>query len=410
METLKLNSALGALRTARISGEEKAKLVSVGQALVLENIGMAKNDALLKNNRSAVDYGSSFQSRSEYDRTAAKWGDDVFYYCAKKANDFLDKPTDRNDRSTFTGSYLATNPMYIHTLSSVMNEVMYTITPYLISEIVGEMCSVVTTPKGQTYQAAVTSNAVIQWYDSTWTSLRSVPQDKLYNKTITLNPKPFAARATVNYYQMVGNGMNLVDTMAALAGGYAAAVMQKFTTAFTEAASNAIYVPSALTATGYTSANWATICNNVCKANRVRRDQLIGYGNFLALRNVLPDNATLAPAIMMLLGNEYFKNGYIESHDGVMLYEITPTSTPQTINTTLVDVFPTDQIIIAARAGTRWAPMILCWEDGGDAQITLTPGDDIIATGNLDVLQVASADLAPAFAARIGLITDITNT
>ena len=199
----------------------------------------------------------------------------------------------------------------------------------------------------------------------------------------------------------------MVDTLAALAGGYGAMIMRIFTDAFTKAAADTTYVPAALTATGYTDQNWATIVQNVAKANRVRRTDIIGYGNFLALRKVLPDNASLASAIMMQLGNEYFRNGYITSHDGTMLYEITPTSTPDTINTTMDDVFPSDMIVLAARATERYAPMICCFEEGGQGMLNLTPGDDVIATGNIEVEQFASLDIAPAFASRIGIISSI---
>lgn len=407
MENLKINSALAAIASTKVSSDERANLIHEGRMLLLERMGRAKNEALTKAGKSAADFGSLFKSNGEYATAAAKWSDDMLYFCAKRANDEDGKPTDRNDRRTFTNIGLARNPRFMRMLSVAMNEIMYPVTPYLINEIVGEMASVVTVERGKTFTAAVNSNAVIQWEDATWTSLRSVPQDQLYAKTITLNPKPFAARAVINFYQMVGNGMNLVDTMAALAGGYAAKVMEKFTTAFTVAAADARFVPAALQATGYTDNNWATICQRVAMANRVRRDQLIGYGDFLALRKVLPDNAVLASAIMMQLGGEYFRNGYIMSHDGVMLYEITPTATPATINTTLTGIWPNDQIVIAARANDRYAPMIMAWEDQGDSTLDLTPGDDVMATGRIEVLQVASADIAPAFASRIGLITDI---
>ena len=408
MDKLKLNAGLAACANTMVSADERENLILTGRMLVLECMGRAKNRALVGANRQAVDFGSTFKTNGEYATASQKFSDDMLYFCAKKVHDMDGKPTDRNDRRTFTSVSLAKNPNFLHMLSVMMNEILYPVTPYLISEIVGEMCSVVTVDPGKTYTAAISSNAVIQWEDTTWTSIRSVPQDRLYAKTITLNPKPFAARASINWYQMVGNGMNLVDTMAALAGGYAAKVMQKFTTAFTAAAADTRYVPASLVATGYTGDNWATICQKVAMANRVRRDQLIGYGDFLALRKVLPDNASLASAIMMQLGEEYFRNGYIMSHDGVLLYEIHPVADPKTINTTLTSVWPTDQIIVAARASDRYAPMIMAWENDLEmGSIELTAGDDIMATGRIEVEQYASADLAPAFASRIGLINSI---
>ena len=407
MESLKLNSGLALLNSSKVSSDAREQLVMEGQALVLESVGMAKNKALSTAQRPTVDFGSSFKSASDYEKYARKWTDDVLHFCAKKVNDFNGTRTSRDEKATFTDPRLAANPMYLQLMSSVMNDVLYTTTPYVVNELVGDMVSTVTTPKGQTYTAGITSNAVFQWYDTTWTSLRSVPEDQLYHKTIALNPTPRACRGRINYYQMVGNGLNMVDTLAALAGGYGAMIMRIFTDAFTKAAADTTYVPAALTATGYTDQNWAKIVQNVAKANRVRRTDIIGYGNFLALRKVLPDNTGLASAIMMQLGNEYFRNGYITSHDGTMLYEITPTSTPDTINTTMDDVFPSDMIVLAARATERYAPMICCFEEGGQGMLNLTPGDDVIATGNIEVEQFASLDIAPAFASRIGIISSV---
>lgn len=407
MEKLRLNSAIATLRNTPITSDERTKLIHEGQLLMLENMGRVKNRALSAAGRPTIDFGSCFANNGLFEAKVKKWNDDVLCFCAKKANDFDDRVTDRNDRSTFIRHDLATSPWFLRTLSGIMNEVMYTVTPTLVNELVGEMCSVATTPKGKTYTIEVTSNAVIQWEDATWTSLRSVPQDKLYNRTIAVNPLPKAARGSINFYQMVGNDGSLINTMAAMVGGYAAKLMQTFTTAFTTAAADARYVPSSLKATGYTGDNWATVCQNVAKANRVRRTQLAAWGDFLALRKVLPDNASLASAIMMQMGDEYFKTGYLLSHDGVTMYEITPTSTPETINTTLTSVFPTDQIIIAARANERYKPMVMVFEEGAESTVQLTPGDDVLATGNIDVLQVASYNIAPAFASRIGLITNV---
>ena len=408
MEKLSLNSALAACANTKVTSDQRENLIHEGRILLLERMGRSKNEALTKAGKSAVDFGSVFKTNGEFASASQKWSDDMLYFCAKIVRDQDGRVTDREDRSTFTGIGLAKDPRFLHILSVAMNEVLYPVTPYLISEIVGEMASVVTVDPGKTFTAAINSDAVIQWEDATWTSLRSVPQDRLYASTITINPKPSAARCSVNWYQMVGNGMNLVDTMAAMAGGYAAMLMQKFTTAFTAAAADARYVPASLKATGYTDNNWATLCQKVALANRVRRDQLIAYGDFLALRKVLPDNATLASAIMMQLGGEYFRNGYLLSHDGVMLYEIHPVADPKTINTTLTSVWPDDQIIIAARASDRYNPMILAWENNLEmGSIELTAGDDIMATGRIEILQYASLGISPAFASRVAIMSNI---
>ena len=407
MERISLNSALARFNGAKLTNDKRTDMIARGRVLVLEAAGRAHNAAMVKGGRPVVDFGSVIGNETAFAAAKNEWADDVLCFCAERALSVQGREVDRNDRSTFTNVELASDPIFLRTLAGIVSEIQYAITPPIVNELVGEMASVMSIPKGKTGQVEITSNAVFQWYDSSWTSLRSVPQDQLYNGSITLNPKPKATRFRVNFYQMVSNSGSLVDTLAAVSGGYGAMLMQTFTDAFTTAAANTKYVPSALKASGYTDSNWATIVRNVAAANRVRRDQLIAYGDFLSLRKVLPDNATLAPAIMTLMGDEYFKNGYLMSHDGVMLYELTPTSTPATINTTMTSVFPTDTIVIAARANLRYAPMVMGFEEGGEGRVDLTPDENVIANGIIQGLAYASLDIAPAFTSRVGVISSI---
>jgi hypothetical protein len=408
MERISLNSALARFNGAQLTGEQRSDLIARGKVLVLEAAGRAHNDALVKANRPAVDIGSTIGNATAFASAKNEWADDVLYFCAERALAVQGREADRADRTSFTASEFASDPIFLRTLAGIVSEIQYAVTPPIVNELVGDMASTMVIPKGKTGQIEITSNAVFQWYDSTWTSLRSVPQDQLYNACVTINPTPKATRFHINYYQMVANSGSLVDTLAAVSGGYGAKLMETFSTAFQTAYADVKYVPAARKATGYTDSNWATIVRNVAAANRVRRDQLIAYGDFLALRKVLPDNATLAPAIMTLLGDEYFKNGYLMSHDGVMLYELTPTSTPATINTTMTSAFPTDTIIVAARANMRYAPMVIGFEEGGEGRIDLTPGDNVIADGFIEGLSYASYDIAPVFTSAIGVISSIS--
>lgn len=408
MERITLNSALARFCGAKVTGDQRVDLIARGKVLVAECAGRAHNDAMAKANRPVVELGSTIGNATAFAAAKGEWADDVLYFCAERALAVQGRSADRSDRRTFTAGEFASDPIFLRTLAGIVSEIQYAVTPPIVNELVGEMASTMVIPKGKTGQIEVTSNAVFQWYDSTWTSLRSVPQDQLYNACITINPTPKATRFHINYYQMVANSGSLVDTLAAVAGGYGAKLMDSFSTAFQAAADNAKYVPNARKATGYTDSNWATVVRSVAAANRVRRDQLIAYGDFLALRKVLPGDATLAPAIMTLLGDEYFKNGYLMSHDGVMLYELTPVSTPATINTTMTSPFPTDEIIVAARANLRYAPMVIGFEEGGEGRIDLTPGDNVIADGYIEGLSFASYDIAPAFTSAIGIISSIS--
>lgn len=408
MDKITLNSALARFNGAKLTGDKREDMISRGRVLVLEAAGRAHNDALRKAGRPVVDIGSNIGNETAFATAKNEWADDVLCFCAERALSVQGRTVDRSERSSYTMSELAGDPIFLRTLAGIVSEIQYAITPPIVNELVGEMASVMSIPKGKTGQVEITSNEVFKWYDSSWTSLRSVPQHQLYNACITLNPKPKATRFRINFYQMVSNSGSLVDTLAAVSGGYGAMLMETFSTAFQAAAANTKYVPSALKASGYTDSNWATIVRNVAAANRVRRDQLIAYGDFLALRKVLPDNATLASAIMTMMGDEYFKNGYLMSHDGVMLYELTPTSTPETINTTMTPAFPNNMIVIAARANMRYAPMVMGFEEGGEGRIDLTPGDNVIADGWIQGLAFASLDIAPAFTSKVGVISSIS--
>lgn len=407
MERITLNSALARFCGAKVTGDQRSDLIARGKVLVAECAGRAHNDALVKAGRPVVELGSTIGNATAFAAAKSEWADDVLYFCAERALSVQGRSADRNVRATFTAGEFASDTIFLRTLAGIVSEIQYAVTPPIVNELVGEMASTMVIPKGKTGQVEVTSNAVFQWYDSTWTSLRSVPQDQLFNACITINPTPKATRFHINYYQMVANSGSLVDTLAAVAGGYGAKLMESFSTAFQAAAAQSKYVPSARKASGYTDSNWATVIRNVAAANRVRRDQLIAYGDFLALRKVLPDNATLAPAIMTLLGDEYFKNGYLTSHDGVMLYELTPTSTPDTINTTMTSPFPTTTIVIAARTNMRYAPMIIGFEEGGEGRIDLTPGDNVIADGFIEGLSYASYEIVPAFTSAVGVINNV---
>ena len=408
MERITLNSALANFNSTKLTGEKRSDMIARGRVLVLEAAGRAHNAALVKGGRPVVEFGSAIGNETAFAAAKNEWADDVLCFCAERAMSVQGREVDRSERSTFTNIELASDPIFLRTLAGIVSEIQYAVTPPIVNELVGEMASVMSIPKGKTGEVEITSNAVFQWYDTSWTSLRSVPQDQLYNGCITINPKPKATRFRMNFYQMVSNSGSLVDTLAAVSGGYGAMLMQTFTDAFTTAAANTKYVPSALKASGYTDANWATVARNVAAANRVRRDQLIAYGDFLALRKVLPDNATLASAIMTLMGDEYFKNGYLMSHDGVMLYELTPTSTPATINSTMTPVFPTNMIIVAARANLRYAPMIMGFEENAEGRIDLTPDENVIANGIIQGLAYCSLDICPAFTSRIGILSNVS--
>lgn len=157
---ININSALAALNSTKVSADDRENLIMKGSVLVLEAAARAHNDALTKAGRAAVDYGSQFATTAEYNKQKAQVADDILYFCAKKCNDFAGLPTDRADRSTFTDVRFAADAMYLGLLSGIISQIQYTVTPPLVNELVGEMASTITVPKGKTAEIEITSNAV----------------------------------------------------------------------------------------------------------------------------------------------------------------------------------------------------------------------------------------------------------
>jgi hypothetical protein len=70
--------------------------------------------------------------------------------------------------------------------------------------------------------------------------------------------------------------------------------------------------------------------------------------------------------------------------------------------------FPTNMIIIAARANLRYAPMVMGFEEGGEGRIDLTPDENVIANGIIQGLAFASLAIEPCFTSRIATLTNIS--
>lgn len=404
-DILTLSAAIGKFANQRPIGEQRADLISKGNLMVMERAARDHNKELVAAGKHAEDY--DFHYGSGLDRAEAEWTGDVLRYCAKVALDPLGIGYDPAKPETFIQE-IVTNPVGLVALSGVISEVQRATSPYIVSDMMGKLMSVVPVPFGKTKEIRIETNAVFQWRDSDWTSLRSAPSDRLYNGCITLNPKPKSCRFDVNLYELRSGGASLIQTVLAVSRGRASLMMERFTQAFVAAADEeAGYIPSSRRESGYTDDNWARVIRNVSAANGVPHTSLVAYGDFLAMRRVVPSHATLASAIMSGMGAEYFKRGYITDHDGVMLYVVQPTVKPGTENTTATPVFPTDLIVIAARANRGYAPMICGMEEGGEGRVVLTPGENATETGVLEGLAYASFDIQPAFASAIGLIENV---
>lgn len=74
-------------------------------------------------------------------------------------------------------------------------------------------------PIGTTYEIDVGSNDIFLFQDDSWGASRSKPANHNYTKTITLNPTPRTARASVKWYQMVGNNADLGALMNSINAG-----------------------------------------------------------------------------------------------------------------------------------------------------------------------------------------------
>ncbi|MBQ2044908.1 MAG: hypothetical protein II261_08755 [Bacteroidaceae bacterium] len=397
---LSLNSAPASLFETT-STNEREKLVCLGRLLMAEANGRAINSVKTKNNS----YTPTMDDMT-YRQTNENTRNKVMLFCASHSAKLDGREAPANYQAFLSESrdYFK-NPFFLRTLSGVVTDIVRPMLPFVLSNAVGELGHVEYVPLGQTMEIAVESNDIFLFQDSSWGASRSVPENTLYPATVTLNPTPRTASATVKWYQLVGNDADFGMWLNSLYAGLYSKIMGLWNSAMVAAAANAKYVPDFLKFATYNSSNFNSAVELVSSINHVNSSDLMVYGSRSALGKLLPSGTAQDAALTYGLGAEWMRNGYLGTIQGVPSFELLNAVVPGTQNTTGQLVLGNDQVYIAARKGIGYAPIYIGMEDGTPITLELTP--DKTADMTLNVNVTASLDVKAVFGSKIAVMTGL---
>jgi len=405
--SLKLNSfPVEQLKVAddgqKVGDISRSDLIATGRLLTLEYNGRATN-AIRKNQ----EYEPKLDNTA-YANLSGGHRKRLLMFCAGRAYAVQGKAAPESYEQVKNDLSLARNSTFLATLAGIVQEVITPVLPYVISNVGGRLMESTTVPLGQTKEVTVHSNDWFVFEDSSWGASRSASLNHLYDDTVTLNPHPYSCRVQIKWFQLVANDDDIGYFYNAILAGYYNRIMANFVQAVTTLGANAQYVPDYLKFTTYNSANWANAVVGVSAANRLPRSQLVAYGAYTALQQVLPLGTPSDAALTYGLGQEWMRNGFLGVVGGVPLFEIEQTLLPGTVNTTGEMMFPKDIIIIAGRAGSAYAPVYTAFADGSPLVVEMNPRE----TGDMSIYIDVTAvmDTKIVMGSKVAVITNVGGT
>jgi hypothetical protein len=415
MSNLMLNSLPASVFTAKAGeyggSQKRAAIISAGRLLMNESAATPLNALRTSELRSdrLEKVISRFPSTADYKDTNEKTQRELMLYCAEICDKMVDRepPADMDEFRRNQRRYL-NDSTFLKVLAGVTQEIIAPILPTVFSEAVDLTATVQTVPVGETLEIDVGSNDVFLFQDSSWGASRSVPSNYLYAKTVTLNPKPRTAKATVKWYQLVGNGADIGQFFNAMAKGMYSKTMGMWNNAMISMAANTDIVPSALSYT-YSTSNFITLANKLAAVNGVGIRNLIAFGNAVACSKILPTGITnassvsLDSAISMLLGAEYIRAGYIGENMGVRVLPMNDAIVPGTQNTTVQTVLSNTTAYMMAGPGMGYKPLVIGMETGSPVQVEILPTESGDMTWNVNLTM--TIDVVPVVASKIGKLT-----
>ena len=413
---LKLNSVNRSLFDASGVGEDitvtaldgtkvsRRDIISAGRLCMTEFAGLNLN--------SRPDAKGAFVSKLpdgvSYSEFARGTSDKILLFCASVANQQDGAPAPASVAEVRTNAGYAYNPAFFRALAAITRDVLEPVYPLVMSDVaMGGLMQWESVPMGGTKEIDIKSNDYFKFEDGGWGTARSSSYNALYAKTVTINPKPYHCQAKIKWYQDIVNGD---------AGRYFAAIMRgmwnkiyaKFIQSLTAAASNTALVPSALTVSTYTTANWNALTTKVAAVNGVSRADLLAFGEIGPLSKVIPTDGTGAAILGMQygLGERWFREGYLPNAAGVSLLEVMPAVVPGTQNSTIDTIGLGSSIYVTAKGGYGYAPIFAGYYEGTPMTIEMTPDK----TGDLtiDLTVTAAIDVKAVVASKMGVMTSVT--
>lgn len=353
------------------------------------------------------DFRSRLNNKAEYSAFSHDVSDKMLLFCAAMANKADGRPAPASVAEVKKNANYARNEAFLRALAAISVDVLEPIYATVMSDVaMGGLMQWEPIPFGGTKEINIKSNDYFRFEDSAPGSARSASYNRLSAKTITLSPKFYTTQAKILWYQDIVNGD---------AGRYFAAIMRGmwnkiyaiFIGQLVAATSNTALVPSALTVSTYTTANWNSLTTKVAAVNGVTRSDLLAFAEIGPLSKVIPTDGLGAAMLGMQygLGERWFREGFLPNAAGVSLLEIVPAVVPGTQNSTVDTIGLGSSIIVTAKGGYGYAPIFAGYYDGSPMVLELTPDK----TGDLtiDLTATAMFDIKPVVASKIGVMTSV---
>lgn len=298
------------------------------------------------------------------------------------------------------------NSHFLHVLSGIVQDIISPILPVTMSNALGWLAETVSVPLGQTYELDVMSNDIFLFEDDSWGASRSKPSNYLYTYPITLNPRLRTAKATIKWYQLVGNDADLGRWFNSMAAGLYSKIVALWSNAMKAATDDTFFTPSGLQFTN-SSANWVTAAEKVSYVNGTQYRNVVAFGAPSALSKALPSgivnasSVNLDAALATMLGVDWAKYGYMGEYMGVRLMPLYGSIVPGTQNSTVTNLIPNDKVWMFPVNGYK--PVYVGMEEGGEFSLQLTPSETADMT--IDILVSCSLDAQPVMANKGAVIT-----
>lgn len=383
----------------------RANIVGTGRMLAYEYArkgAMAVRAAMgMKDNEIA-----SVMDAAKYKEANSKFQQAHLLYAARQADALLGKtgPKDFDDFKRHGAEY-CNNSIFMKVLMGIYQEILTPILPRVYSEAVGVFADVVEVGFGETYELEISSNDIPVFQDSAWGASRSVPRNRFYSKNYTLNPQPKTAQINAKWAQLVGNGVDFGKFFANLTAGMYAKTMGMWNAAMSAAVQNTSLVPANLNVT-FSTQNWVKLANRLSAVNSTQISNMIAFGSYPALAQVLPaevtgsTNVNMDAAIATLLGADYVRAGYLGEYMAVRLMPLQDVIIPGTQNTTVDTMLPDDTIYMMAGNGRR--PLSIAYNSA--TPITLEVDPSKAGDMELAINMTIALDSVAVFADHIGVI------
>lgn len=384
----------------------RANIVGTGRMLAYEYARKGANAVRaalgMKDNEVA-----SIMDAAKYKEANAKFQQAHLLYAARQADAVMGRTGPKDfDEFKRRGAEYCNNSLFLKVLMGIYQEVLTPILPRVYSEAVSIFADVVEVGFGETYELTIGSNDIPVFQDSAWGAARSVPRNRFYEKQYTLNPQPKTAQINAKWAQLVGNNVDFGQFFANISAGMYAKTMGMWNAVMTAAISDTSLVPSNLSVT-FDTQNWVKLANRLSAVNSTPISNMIAFGSYPALAQVLPTDVTgstnvnMDAAIATLLGADYARAGYLGEYMAIRLMPLQDVIIPGTQNTTVSTMLSDSLIYMMAGNGRK--PLTIGYNSATPIQLEVDPSKS--GDMELAINLTTALDSVAVFADHIGVVT-----